>query len=269
MNLVHAEAARSTSTVMEENSYNFLFSKIYDRALDILPYGEMADFLEKIFKKKAIKPHSLLDLGCGSGSLAILMAERGYELSGLDLSVDMLSIAYQKSFEKNLNIRYINQSMSEMELIDSYDVIYSFGDALNYLTDSDDLLSCFNGVYTYLNDGGYFIFDVNTIDKFRSFGNNSFSESEDDFFYLWENEFDEEEKLNYYYVEIFAKDSGNELYERSFETHCERAYEKDFLKESLKKTGFKEVEVYINMNFEEGSSSDDRFFFICKKESNG
>ncbi len=265
MSLALAEAARSTNTVMEETSYKSLFSKIYDQALDILPYDEMADFLEKIFVKKDIKPSSLLDLGCGSGSLAILMAERGYELSGLDLSVDMLSVAHQKTFDKNLSIRYINQSMSEMELIDSYDVIYSFGDALNYLTDSKDLLSCFTGVYKYLNDDGYFIFDVNTADKFRSFGNNSFSESEDDFFYLWENEFDEEKNLNYYYVEIFAKEADSELYERSFETHCERAYELDFLKNSLKNSGFKNIEVYINMDFEEGSSSDDRFFFICKK----
>ncbi len=265
MNLVLVEAARSTNIVMGETSYKSLFSKIYDRALDILPYDEMTEFLETIFRNKDIHPTTLLDLGCGSGSLAILMAEKGYQLSGLDLSVEMLSVAQQKTFDKNLNIRYINQSMSEIELIDSYDVIYSFGDALNYLTDSNDLLSCFDGVYKYLNYGGYFIFDVNTVDKFRSFGNNSFSESEDDFFYLWENEFDEEKKLNYYYVEIFAKDEESELYERSFETHCERAYELDFLKNSLKNSGFKDIEVYVNMNFDEGNKSDDRFFFICKK----
>ncbi len=257
--------ARSISTVMAETSYNEVFSKIYDRALDILPYDKMADFLEKIFKNKAIQPKSLLDLGCGTGSLAIILAKAGYELTGLDLSVDMLTLAQEKSYEEDLEIRFINQSMSELDLIGKYDVIYSFGDALNYLTDDEDLLAAFKGVNEYLSDDGYFIFDVNTIEKFRAYGDNTFTESEDDFFYIWENEFDEEEKLNYYYVEIFSKLSNEDLYERSFETHTERGYAYEEIVKLLREAGFKGIETYTDLDFTEGTTSKDRLYFICTR----
>ncbi len=250
---------------MEENSYNEAFSKIYDRALDILPYEKMADFLSQIFARSSRQPSSLLELGCGTGSLAILMAERGYDVTGLDLSADMLSQAQLKCDEKGLSIPFIMQSMSELELIDDYDVIYSFGDALNYLTDEGDLLKAFKGAYTYLRKDGYFVFDVNTIDKFKNFGDNVFTESEDDFFYIWENEFIEEENLNYYYVEIFSKSSASELYERSFETHVERGYEHEEILNLLEDAGFKEIETYTDLDFTKGNKSPDRLFYVCKK----
>ncbi len=263
--LALVEVARSISTVMAETSYNEVFARIYDRALDILPYDKMADFLGEVFNKKSIQPKSLLDLGCGTGSLAIIFAKAGYEVTGLDLSVDMLSMAQQKSYEEGLEIAFINQSMSELDLMGKYDVIYSFGDALNYLIDDEDLLSAFKGVNEYLSDDGYFIFDVNTIEKFRAYGDNTFTESEDDFFYIWENEFDEEEKLNYYYVEIFSKLADEDLYERSFETHTERGYEYEEIISLLKQAGFRDIETYTDLDFTEGTTSKDRLYFICTK----
>ncbi len=265
MTLALAEVARSINIAMAETSYNEYFSMIYDKALDILPYDEMRDFLIKNFKMHDTKPKSILDLGCGTGTLAILMKEAGFDITGLDLSAEMLTIATEKAMEKELFIPFINQSMSELELIGSYDVIYSFGDAINYVTEDEDLLATFKGVHKYLADDGLFIFDINSIDKFRGYGNNSFTESEEDFFYIWENEFDEEERLNYYYVELFVRLDDEDLYERSFETHTERAYLCDEIVESLKKAGFADIKTYTDMNFSAGSKSDDRLYFICKK----
>ncbi len=266
MEEINKEVNKNTS---EQTSYNEYFSKIYDKALDILPYDEMANFLENIFKANNLQPKSILDLGCGSGTLAIIMAKRGFNMTGLDLSVDMLSVAHQKTYDENLKINYIHQSMSELNLIENYDIIYSFGDAINYIIDENELLSTFKGIYKYVKDGGYFIFDVNTIAKFKNYGNNTFSESEDDFFYIWENEFDEEENLNYYYVEMFVKKESaktyEELYTRSFETHIERGYELDYLQNMLYKVGFKNIKVYTDLNFNVGNKSEDRFYFICEK----
>ncbi len=257
------EAAKNLNIVMEENSYNRLFSKIYDRALDNVDYEKIGDFILELLRREKIKAKKFLDLGCGTGTMTRIFAKKGYDVTGLDISTDMLIVASEKSIDENLSIFYINQSMSELELIDNYDLIYSTNDSLNYLLTEAEILSTFKSVYKYLSNNGLFVFDLNTIYRFKSYGNKVFKESTDDFLYVWENEFDEKTNINTYNVDMFVKDG--ETYSRSVEEHMERGYEHALIKKMLSECGFKEIKMYGNIDFDTNLEKKDKIYFVAKK----
>lgn len=138
------------------------FAEVYDRLTQDIEYEKWADFLESAFLKFGDKPRLVLELGCGTGSLAIEMAKRGYDMIGLDLSVDMLSRAAEKSRDQGVDILFINQDMRDFELYGTVDAVICMLDSINYITDKTDLDRVFQLVHMYLNPGGLFIFDINS-----------------------------------------------------------------------------------------------------------
>ena len=165
------------------------FAYIYDKLIG-QDYEKWADYIEDIFAKNNLKPSLVLDLGCGTGSITNILAKRGYDMIGVDISPDMLNVAREKATEEGLDVLYLCQDIREFELYGTVDAIICTLDVLNYITDPDDLKQVFRLVRNYLNPDGIFIFDINTEHKLKNtLGNNTFITDEEGVFYSWENEY--------------------------------------------------------------------------------
>ena len=170
------------------------FARVYDELMDNVPYEEWADFILAILKKNKITDGLVLELGCGTGKLMSLLGNAGFDMIGVDNSVDMLQIAREKTSPEFL---YLLQDMREFELYGTVKAVVSVCDSVNYITEKEDLTEVFRLVNNYLDPKGLFIFDFNTDYKYRDMiGETVIAEDREDVSFIWFNEYDEESQLN-------------------------------------------------------------------------
>jgi len=232
------------------------FAAVYDRLMTDVDYSRWADYYESIFEKFNLSPSLVLDIGCGSGSLTTLLAERGYDMIGLDSSEDMLRIAK----EKNRDILYINMDAADFELYGTVDAIVSSLDLLNYVEDTDRFFALINN---YLNYGGIFVFDISTPYKLENvLGSNTFVYDEDDIFYTWDNSFDG--KYCEMILNIFVRE-GNK-YKRIDEYQTQRAITPEEIIASAQKAGLEILGVYDEFTFDAPRKDSERIFFAVRRK---
>ena len=239
------------------------FAEVYDWFMDDIDYDSWVDYIERIWSSYNKTPKLIADLGCGTGNVTERLANKGYDMIGMDISEDMLAEAREKAYENENQILYLLQDMREFELYGTVDIIISLFDSLNYITEEEDLLKVFKLVNNYLEPKGLFIFDLNTKYKFKNIlGENTFTQIDDDAAYIWENYYDEDSEINEYYLNIFVKDNDGR-YERYEEVHHEKAYEIDVIKDLINKSGLKLLNIYDAYTFDEPKETSERIFFIA------
>jgi len=237
------------------------FAYIYDKLID-QDYEKWADYIESIFKANNKEPRLVLDLGCGTGSITNILAKRGYDMIGVDLSPDMLNVAREKAMEQELDVLYLCQDIREFELYGTVDAIICTLDVLNYITDSNELDHVFALVKNYLNPDGIFIFDINTEHKLKNtLGNNTFINEEEGIFYTWENEF--VDGISNQYLTFFAE-SENGMYERFDETHIQKAYTIDEISRLLNKNHMTLEGEYKLFTFEKADDKCEKSVIVSK-----
>lgn len=242
------------------------FAEVYDLFMEDTPYKKWVNYIEKIWQKFGLTPQLIAELGCGTGNMTNLLAEKGFELIGIDNSYQMLSKAKEKAYKNNLDVLYLQQDMREFELFGTVDCILSICDSINYILEENEILNIFKLVNNYLNPNGLFIFDINTIYKFKNvLSNNSFSETNENSAYTLENYFDEKEMINEFYTNFFIKDENTNLYHRFEEFHYEKAYEIEKIKNLLEKAGLKFLGVYDELSFNPPKIESQRVFFIAQE----
>ncbi|MEG1294731.1 MAG: class I SAM-dependent methyltransferase, partial [Clostridium sp.] len=143
------------------------FARVYDTFMDNIPYEEWADYLQEILKREKVENGLVLDLGCGTGTLTEILASRGFDMIGVDNSVDMLEIAMEKKEQSGQDILYLLQDMRTFELYGTVGAVVSICDSLNYILEETELEQVFRLVNNYLDPGGVFIFDFNTVYKYK------------------------------------------------------------------------------------------------------
>ena len=236
------------------------FAKVYDRLTDDVDYDRIFQYVEKIFAKYQVKPELVLELACGSGNFTKRLVDSGYDVIGIDSSVEMLDIAKEKCPQALL----LQQDMTDFELYGTVDAIICILDGVNYVTDKRKLRRMFKWVENYLNPEGIFIFDINSEYKLKNvIGNNTFIRSEDDIFYSWENELENDRV--HFYLTFFNREGDK--YERFEEIHTERIYKTDEIKEIIESSGMKILGVFPEYKFTEVSKKDERIFFVARKNS--
>ena len=201
----------------------------YDELTYDIRYEKTLTFFERLCAREQCQPHLVLDLACGTGSLSMLLAGRGYRVIGADLSEDMLAEAERKARELPECSRpfFICQPMQRLRLAEPVDAVICALDSLNYLTRPDDCRKTLRRVYNALKSGGLFVFDINTPTKLRGLDGQVFLDETDDSYCVWRTEFDAKKRLCFYGMDIFRLNGS--LWDRSFEEHIEYAYEPDEL----------------------------------------
>ncbi|MFV0503474.1 MAG: class I SAM-dependent DNA methyltransferase [Lachnospirales bacterium] len=236
-----------------------IFAKVYDEFMEDTPYNKWCENLEYIWNKHNKKPKLILDLGCGTGTITTMLAKKGYDLIGVDLSYDML----MEAKSKNSNILYLNQDMRNFELYGTVDVIYSLCDSLNYILEIEELIQIFKLVNNYLNPKGLFIFDMNTEYKFKKLGSQNFGSNTKKGSYIWENYYDEKDKINEYYTTIFIKEG--KYYKKYEEEHYEKAYTIEEIKDAIEKSGLEFLYV-LDEHLKEVRENSERIYFVCSEK---
>ena len=222
------------------------FATIYDSFMDNIPYDMWCDQTVDILKQYGIFSGIIAELGCGTGTLTEKLAERGFDMIGIDLSAEMLDEAMNKKYESGHDILYLNQDMREFELYGTCAAIISRCDSINYLTGYDDLVKTFKLVNNYLDPKGLFIFDVKTEFMFKSvLGYNTFSRSTDDATYIWQNAYYPEDKINEYMLTMFIRDGDKgDKYEKSTEAHVQRMFTLEEIRKAADEAGLVFIDAF-------------------------
>ncbi|WP_270568085.1 class I SAM-dependent DNA methyltransferase [Clostridium beijerinckii] len=240
------------------------FANIYDELIyEDINYDKVADKIINICRENNLKFEDYLDLACGTGNVSINVAKYFKTVYAVDLSDDMLNVAFDKFKKNKIKAKVICQDMCELSLNKRFDLITSVLDSTNYITEDEDLLDYFSNVYEHLKENGIFIFDINSYYKLSTvLGNNIYTYSSEEIFYTWENSF-EDDVLNMF-LTFFVK-TDNELYKKFEEEHFERAYKESYIEDILKKCNFRIINKFSGYSDEEVNENSERILYIVSK----
>lgn len=239
--------------------------------MDNVPYEEWSRYIIGLLEEYDIRDGLILDLGCGTGKLTRLLKTAGFDMIGVDNAEEMLEIAREAEIDDKTGeseadiVLYLLQDMREFELFGTVRAVVSICDSINYLLEEKDLLQVFRLVNNYLDPKGIFIFDLNTLYKYRDLlGETTISENREEGSFIWDNYFDEETKINEYDLTLFIKEE-QELYRKYEETHYQRAYELEVVKRLLEEAGMEFVVAYDAFTKEPVRPDSERIYVIAKE----
>ena len=235
----------------------------YDGLMSDGSYRRRAAFLERRLKKSAVPVRRVLDLGCGTGTIACLLAGRGYEVLASDASEEMLTQAAAKAAGLERPPLFIRQSMPRLLLDRPVDAVVSTLDSLNYLTRERDLREAFRRVRRALRPGGLFLFDVNTPYKLRRMDGQLYMDETEESVCVWRTFFSEKKQVCTYQVDLFRLRPDG-AWDRSFEEHRERAWSEEELRRFLTEAGFSSVRLTGDLTDKPPQLNEDRWQFECK-----
>lgn len=235
----------------------------YDRLTNDVQYNAVVDFYFDILQREGLQPRTAADLACGTGSVALLLADRGLDVIGVDMSEEMLCVASQRAQNMDNPPKFICQKLQQLYLPRGIDLAVSALDSIDYITEPEDCQKAFKRIYRALNPGGIFIFDVNTPQKLRAMDGQVFLDEDDDVYCVWRGEFDEKTNICSYGMDLFQR-VGN-FWQRSFEEHREYAYSQEQLISYLKQAGFTSIEVYADRAFCAPRPGEQRIYIKARK----
>ena len=243
------------------------FASVYDTFMDNIPYEEWSKYLIGILKEYNIDDGLVLDLGCGTGNMTELLAEAGYDMIGIDFSEEMLEIAMEKRAESGHDILYLLQDMREFELYGTVKAIVSICDSINYITEEEDLLEVFRLANNYLDPKGLFVFDFNTVHKYRDvMGDQTIAEDREDCSFIWNNYYYEDEQINEYELSLFIREEDSDLYRKYQEMHYQKAYDLETIQRLVEQSGLTYITAYDAFTKNAPTSESERIYVVAQEK---
>ena len=244
-------------------------ASVYDRLNYGCDYEKIANFLaSEIKENERVSSSLVLDLACGTGRLTFLLRDRGFDMTGIDLSEEMLSQAKALCHKEGVSdILWLCQDMRSFELYGTVDACVCTLDSINYLTKLSDVKKCFSLVHNYLIPDGVFVFDVNTPKRFKGFyGCNDYIVEGDTTLLAWQNDYNEKSKLCKFYLSIFEEQADGS-YQRYDEVQTEKCYTKKQIESALLECGFEILHVYGDYEKKNADEHCEKWCFTvrCKK----
>ena len=241
------------------------FAYPYDRMMANVNYVRWATYIQALFRHYKSEPRKILEIACGTGALTVLMAERGYEMYGLDRAEGMLTVARQKAEERRLDIPFIRGDMRHFDLQEQFDAVLCIYDSINYAVDEAELEAVFRAVSKHLTPSGLFIFDITTERNIvRHFHGQTFAENHPDYSYMWQNMYTYHNRICRTLLTFFIREG--KLFRRFEEVHIQKLFEVSTVKKLLKQTGYKVLSAYDMYTFNRWNRHSDRINFTARKE---
>lgn len=242
------------------------FAAVYDTFMDNIPYEEWEKYLKSLLYEYGVREGLVLELGCGTGNMTEILAQSGYDMIGVDNAEEMLEIAIEKRMKSGLDILYLQQDMREFELYGTVKAIVSVCDSVNYILEEEELEEVFRLVNNYLDPGGVFIFDFNTVYKYREIlGDQTIAENREECSFIWDNYYYEEERINEYELSLFIQEGDSELYRKYQETHFQKAYDLETMKRLITQSGLEYITAYDAFTKEAPTRVSERIYVIARE----
>ncbi len=263
------------------------FAAVYDTFMDETPYDVWGNFVARIIEKYGVsKPctkqakeiqedsedaleqerNLVVELGCGTGSFTQVLKRMGYDIMGIDLSPEMLDLARKKSAEAGLDIMYLEQDMRELDLYCTAGTIVSVCDSINYVLEDEEVIDTFKLVNNFLFPKGIFIFDFNTLHKYRDvIGDTTIAENRQDCSFIWDNYYHEEDHINEYDLTIFARCGEDEVFRRSVETHFQRGYTLEEMISFVRAAGMEFITAIDADTHAEPGEDSERIYIVARE----
>lgn len=243
------------------------FAYLYDQLMEDIPYAKWQELVDFYKEKYQVPGQKLLDVACGTGELSCRFAHQGYDVTGVDLSEDMLAVAMSKSVSQGLHIPFYQQNMADLDVLDTYDFVTIFCDSLNYLTSEEEVIQTFKGVQNHLSEEGLFLFDIHSEYKMESiFKDQTFTHLGDEICYIW-NCFPGEFPLSVEHeLTFFVSDSDGVMYERVEEFHLQRTFPIQQYVDWLALTGFELLHIAGDLDRVQPSEYTERILFVARKK---
>lgn len=250
----------------EERAAYEEFASVYDMFMEEIPYKKWLANITQILQKEGVHNGLVLELGCGTGTFTELMAGSGYDMIGVDSSMEMLEQALEKKAESGYDILYLQQDMREFELYGTVKAVVSVCDSMNYILTEKDLEQVFACVNNYLDPGGLFLFDLKTIHYFRDVcGDCVLADSREEGSFIWENSWFEEEQINEYDLTLFIREKSG-FYRREQELHDQRGYKIDTVRQILMQAGMEWVSALDADTMKEATESSERIYIMAREK---
>ena len=211
----------------------------------------------------------VVDLGCGTGTLTEVLYQKGYDMIGIDNSAEMLEIAMEKRAKSGSEILYLQQDMCELELYSTVGTVVSVCDCLNYLLEEEDLAEVFRLVNNYLYPGGLFLFDFNTVYKYRQvIGDTVIAENRENCSFIWENYYHGDEEINEYDLTVFVQEEG-EYFRRFTENHFQRGYTPETMRRLVEEAGMQVIRLLDADTMGEITPESERIYVLAREQGKG
>lgn len=242
------------------------FASIYDYLMDEAPYDLWEKYISEMIETHSNKGKKVLDLGCGTGEIAIRLAKQGFEVTGIDLSEEMLAVANDKAAENGVKLFLLEQDMRSLEGFDEgFDIAVICCDSLNYLQTEEDVKKTFKAIYDHLVEDGLLIFDVHSLYKINHiFADSTFTDQDEEVSYIWNSYLADEPNSIEHDLTFFVK--NGHMYERFDEVHYQRTFKEEQYMNWLEAENFKIMQ--INADFSAQTKPNDqseRIFFVAKR----
>ena len=240
-------------------------ASFYDSLTKNVDYDLYAEYIKSVFDKYSSDVKIVLDIACGTGTLTQKLSEAGYDMIGTDLSESMLSVAVNKASQSGRQILYLCQGMDELDLYGTVDAAVCTLDSINHVEDKSVISEMFRKVSLFMNRGGIFLFDVNSLYKHRDvLGDNTFVYETEDVYCVWQNFYEESDSSVDIELDFFERD--DDVYVRHFESFTEFYYSDDELTKMLENAGFELLERHNGWTFEDVDETTERIIYIARKK---
>lgn len=241
------------------------FAQVYDTFMDNVPYDEWGAYVVALLERYGVEEGLVLDMGCGTGAMTRYLNSRHYDMIGIDSSEEMLAIAREKSSSEDAGILYLLQDMRSFELYGTVRAAVSICDSMNYILNEEDLSQVFALVNNYLDPGGLFIFDLNTVYKYQEIlGERTIAENREDCSFIWDNYYYEDEMMNEYDLSIFVREKDS-LFRKFQEIHYQRAWPLEKVQMLLEKSGLEVLAIYDAFTYNKPEPESERVYFVARE----
>lgn len=240
----------------------------YDALNADVPYEEMAARLDRAIRETFSRPDiCILDLGCGTGNMTIPLARRGYELIGLDLSDDMLTVADSRAREAGVRdrIQFTRQDMTDFSLCGKVDVALCSLDGLNHLLTPAALTACFRRVAEHLTEDGVFYFDLNSRYQFETvYADEVYVLETEGAFCVWQNDYHPSTKRCDFWITLFTE-TADGRYERRDSRETERYFPLSTVKKCLADAGLVLEHIVGSIDGAPVSETNPKWYCVARK----